>query len=255
MSSKSILLCSALALAVSATGIQAQTSLSAADYQSIGLVNTLSSNIGNSGLLSSSASTTGQYYLTGYSSLYAPTVGTSSVLYAPTAEATFNTPWQDNSAGNYSWYTLSRDGNTGVDRLPDPGDTSANFTVTLNFDLSGYQNVGFRMNMAFDDNIAVYLNGTLLALTGANSNRYQSLGLAYAVDTGTTNNSYLNQGGDNTLTFVVTNLSSASTSATGFLVQFDGLTGDTVVPEPSTYGLLLGAGALGVIAWRRRKKA
>ncbi|HLP07227.1 MAG TPA: PEP-CTERM sorting domain-containing protein [Opitutaceae bacterium] len=254
MSSKPFLLCAALAAGISATVAHAQVALSAADYLSIGLVNTLSDNIGNSGLLSSGASTVGKYYLTGYSSLYAPTVGTSSTLYTPMAEASFNGAWANNTSTS-QWYTLSRDGNTDIDRLPDPSDTSANFTVTLNFDLSGYSDAGFNINMAFDDSIAVYLNGNLLGLTGNNSNRYQSLGLAYAVTEGTTNNSFLNQGGENTLTFVITNLSSAPVdSATGFLVQFDGLAGNTVVPEPSTYGLILGAGALGVITWRRRKQ-
>ncbi len=250
MSSKSFLFCAALTAGVSATIAQAQQ-LGASEYQSIGLVNTLAGNIGNNGLLSSSATETGKYYLAGYSSLYAPTVGTSSALYAPTSEASFNGAWTDNSATS-TWYTLSRDGDLAVDRLPEIG----TFTTTLSFDLTGYQNVGFNIDMSFDDSIAVYLNGNLLTLTGDNAGRYSSLGLAYAITEGTTNNSYLNQGGVNTFRFEVTNSSGKDTSATGFRVEFSDLVGDaSPVPEPSTYGLLLGAGALGVMAWRRRKRA
>lgn len=236
--------CLLATVAFLATSCFAQIPLTQADYQSIGLVATHEDNIGTI------VTDTGKYVLTGYSPRYAPLAGQTTRLFAPAAEATFNSSWVNNTTAS-SWLTISRDGDGTIDRLPDYDD--ATFTVTLNFDLTGYQDIGFNINMAFDDTVAVTLNGTLLALTGGTANRYQSLGLAYELTEGSANSAALNQGGLNTLTFVVTNSSARTTSATGFRVEFDGLMASPI-PEPSTYALLLGAGVLGMVAWRRRNR-
>lgn len=236
-----------LSLFIAATGFS-QTTLSADDYQSIGLISTLSENIGTV------SSAIGEYYLGGADAgLFnqgATGLASNAVLYAPARKRrNVNLDWTDNSTES-QWLTVSNDGDTRVDSLVDD---SHSFTVSLNFDLTGYQDVGFNINMSFDDNIQVKLNDTWLKLTGSNSNRWATFSEAFSLTSESSNYSAINQGGLNTLTFVITNNSTIDTSATGFRVEFDGLVGSPV-PEPATSAALLGAGVLGLVTWRRRRR-
>lgn len=228
--------------------------LSADDYTAIGLVSTLGggekeTTIGNSGALvtDSTEILTGKYYLT------ASTYGSASTLYAPAAEVSkVNTGWIDNNLNGYtySWLTISTDSDSTVDRLTEQNASTASgynsFTVELTFDLTDYENIYFNVNLTYDDLISVYLNDTLV-YTGT-SGAYASFSKAFTVDS---TYSTLLTATTNTFTFVVTNSSGKTTSATGFAVSFTDL---AEVPEPATYGMLFGIGAFSLVLWQRRRR-
>lgn len=118
------------------------------------------------------------------------------------------------------------------------------YTYTLSFDLTGYNasTASFTGRFAADNAVSIKLNGAEIAS---------------AVGFGSWSNFSASNGfvaGANTLEFVVTNYHLGSGNPTGLRVEFAS-SNVSAVPEPATYGMLLGGLALvGAVARRRKQK-
>jgi hypothetical protein len=118
------------------------------------------------------------------------------------------------------------------------------YTYTLSFDLTGYNasSASFSGHFAADNSVLIKLNGTEIAGgVGFSSWHDFSASSGFAA-------------GQNTLEFIVTNDHQGSGNPTGLRVEF-GQSSVSAVPEPATYGMLLGGLALvGAVARRRKQK-
>ncbi|NVM79441.1 opacity protein-like surface antigen [Duganella sp. SG902] len=117
------------------------------------------------------------------------------------------------------------------------------YTYTLKFDLTGYNasSAVFDGRMAADNFVTVKLNGTTIGSAEGFSSWHD-----FGASTGFV-------AGENTLEFVVSNYHLGSGNPTGLRVEFES-SNVSAVPEPATYGMLLGGLALvGAVARRRQR--
>lgn len=170
-------------------------------------------------------------------------------LYVPDSTAwPINGPWIDNTAST-RWLAVYS-GNTAPTSGDVPTVAAGSYTIRLTFNLGAYKpsDVRFGFTAAADNTLAVSLNGSALTNLGTpvGDTNYGSLGsYVYSVNgTGLL-------AGSNYIDFMVTNSAGATGNPAGLFVDFTNL---TVVPEPATYALLLGAGTMAVV-WVRRRRA
>ena len=182
-----------------------------------------------------------------YSLVSAP-AGATYQLYVPTDNVwPINGPWVDNTLST-KWLAVYSGSTVPTGSVPTVA--AGDYTIRLNFDLGAYDpsTVAFGFAAAADNTLAVSLNGINLSNLGSavGDANYGSLNnYLYSVDGATL------QTGANSLDFRLTNSSGASGNPAGLYVGFTSFNG-AVIPEPSTYALLLGVATLAVVAWRRR---
>ncbi len=171
-------------------------------------------------------------------------------LYVPSDSVwPINGVWLDNTPST-KWIAVYQRGD---DRRTDiPTVEAGTYSIELDFNLGSYdpRTIAFGFAAAADNTLAVRLNGQLLPNFGlvTGDRNYGSLGsYIYAVD-GAASGSVLRTG-LNTLTFELTNSDDPSGNPAGLYVDFNSF---TVVPEPATYALFLGAATLAFAAVRRR---
>lgn len=173
--------------------------------------------------------------------------GSYNLYVPPSTVWPINGPWLDNTAST-RWISVYA--GPAVPGGEVPSVAPGSYTIRLDFNLGGHRpaDVRFGFTAAADNLLAVSLNGAALPNLGTpvGDTNYGSLGgYIYSVNgTGLL-------AGANYLDFVVTNSAGATGNPAGLFVDF---TSFTVVPEPSTYALLLGAGAVAV-AWVRRRRS
>jgi len=174
-------------------------------------------------------------------------------LYFPSQTAwPLNSVWIDNTA-SVQWLSFySGTMPTGTTSVPTAA--AGDYTIRLNFDLASYvpETVNFGFSAAADNTLSVLLNGTAQTNTGTlggSGVNYDTLA-HYVFDVSGTGSGL--HGGANYLDFVVNNSTGATSNPAGLYVSFNSFTG-TVIPEPSTYALALGALTFGFVFWRRRR--
>lgn len=149
--------------------------------------------------------------------------------------------WLNNTPGVSRWITPTANQGQSLDPVVD-----GIYTYSLNFSLAGYNanSAWFNARVASDNSVVVKLNGTQI---------FDAVGFSSWHDFNVASNSGL-FGAQNTLEFIVTNDKLGSGNPTGLRVEF--LTSNvSAVPEPATYGMLLGGLALmGVVARRRKQQ-
>jgi hypothetical protein len=167
---------------------------------------------------------------------------TSVIETVPTV--TFNNVWPVDG----TWIKNSTDSKwiTPTATQGETFDGAANgiYTYTLTFNLTGYNasSAEFLGRVAADNSVIVKLNGSTIG-SGSGFTSWGSFG----ADDGFA-------AGLNTLQFVVTNDKQWGGNPTGLRVEFTS-SNVSAVPEPATYGMLLGGLALvGAVARRRKQK-
>ncbi|WP_343732580.1 PEP-CTERM sorting domain-containing protein [Duganella sp.] len=117
------------------------------------------------------------------------------------------------------------------------------YTYTLKFNLAGYNaaTAVFDGRLAADNSVIVKLNGTTIG-SGQGFQSWYDFGAGSGFVAGL-----------NTLEFVVTNDQLSGGNPTGLRVEFES-SSVSAVPEPATYGMLLGGLALVGAVARRRKQ-
>ncbi|RZT10542.1 PEP-CTERM protein-sorting domain-containing protein [Duganella sp. CF402] len=146
--------------------------------------------------------------------------------------------WLHNSDVS-KWITPLADQATSLDPSVD-----GIYTYTLSFDLTGYNasTASFSGHFAADNSVVIKLNGAEIA-SGTGFKSWLDFGASSGFASGV-----------NTLEFVVTNDHLGSGNPTGLRVEF-AASNVSAVPEPATYGMLLGGLALvGAVARRRKQK-
>lgn len=179
--------------------------------------------------------------------------GTADTHYALSNGASESTPiitydnvwpvdgtWLNNTPGVSRWITPT--GNQGQSLDPS---VDGIYTYSLNFSLAGYNanSAWFNARVASDNSVVVKLNGTQI---------YDAVGFASWHDFSVASNSGL-FAAQNTLEFIVTNDALSNGNPTGLRVEFLA-SNVAAVPEPATYGMLLGGLALMGMVARRRKQ-
>jgi hypothetical protein len=180
-------------------------------------------------------------------SLTATSVGGTYGLYIPSSSAwPINGVWLDNSS-NAQWLAIYSGATVPSSGSDIPTVAAGNYTVSLSFDLGAFSasDVSFEVLAAADNNLSVALNSNALANLGSaaatvnydNLTHYRYLVGGSAL-----------QSGVNTLEFTVSNAAGTSGNPAGLYVAYSNL---AVIPEPSTYALLLGVGTLILAAFSR----
>lgn len=149
--------------------------------------------------------------------------------------------WVPNTPGVSRWITPTGTQSESLDPVVD-----GIYTYSLNFSLTGYNTASawFDARVASDNSVVVKLNGTEI---------YHATGYASWHDFSVASNSglFANQ---NTLEFIVTNDALSYGNPSGLRVEFLN-SNVAAVPEPASYGMLLGGLALmGVLARRRKQQ-
>lgn len=201
----------------------------------------------------------GNRWVNPYTLISSPYGATGGVkLYEPADTVwPINGVWLDNvttgrPSDQVQWLAVGfADTTPSTSRIPtmDDGD----YTIRLEFDAGTYDpaTLGFTINAAADNRLAVKLNGLILPNYGTATGDVNYSNLAsysYAV-AGTASGLHA---GTNYIDFVVTNASGAGENPAGLYVTFSDFT--TAVPEPSTYALLLGVSTGTLVLWRRRQR-
>jgi hypothetical protein len=146
-------------------------------------------------------------------------------------------PWMANDSTS-KWITPSASQGQSFDAW-----NAGTYTYSLRFDLSGYRadTAAFSGRMAADNSVVILLNNEVISSAAGFSSWSD-----FNADRGFVN-------GVNKLDFVVTNWAQNGGNPTGLRVEFTGSSIAAAVPEPETYGMLLGGLALVGFAVRRRQ--
>lgn len=148
-------------------------------------------------------------------------------------------PFWLGASSTSQWLTPFSEGQRTLDPAAS-GPGTYTWTLTFNLDYPDFSAANLIGRWATDNNASVYLNGHLLGTTGIDSFGYWT---TFSADTA----SFVS--GQNTLSFVVTNLAQDLGNPTGLRVEFI----SSAVPEPESYALLLGG--LGILGFMSRRKA
>ncbi|MYM67388.1 PEPxxWA-CTERM sorting domain-containing protein [Pseudoduganella sp. FT55W] len=168
----------------------------------------------------------------------------STSVAATKPTVTFNNVWPVDgtwikNSGDSKWITPTATQGESLDPSVD-----GIYTYTLKFDLTGYNasSAEFLGRVSADNSVVVKLNGSLIG----SGDSFKTWG-SFGADDG-----FL--AGVNTLQFIVTNDKLGSGNPTGLRVEFTS-SNVSAVPEPATYGMMLGGLALvGAVARRRKQK-